>query len=211
MKMFNRPPKEVPIPDTAIGHSQAVEEAYAMKPLLDESIERQKDATASQVLADPNITTHPEERTHTFYDPAIGSEFREVLPGRKRKERETDAKILKQESEDVLELAEQAATEAGQKVSNYYPKSPDLTQEQLDEAAKKSAEAVVARREALAARLIKGEKTEDDNLWYDIEYGNNHDTEPTEAMKVELEGMDSKNKSANERAKRPSDPNDPWG
>ena len=210
MKMFNRPPKEVPIPDTAIGHSQAVEEAYAMKPLLDESIERQKDATASQVLADPNITTHPEERTHTFYDPAIGSEFREVLPGRKREERKTDAKILKQESEDVLELAEQAATEAGQKVSNYYPKSPDLTQEQLDEKAKKSAEAVVARREALAARLIKGEKTEEPT-WYDIEYGNTHDTEPTEAMKVELEGMDSKNKSANERAKRPSDPNDPWG
>ena len=202
-----RLPKEVPIPDTAISHYQAVEEAYAMKPLLDESIERGKDAQASQVLADPNVATHPEERTHTYYDPAIGSVHRKVLPGRKREERKTDAKILKQESKDVLELAEQAATEAGEKVSNYYRRSPDLTQEQLDEKAKKSAEAVVARREALAARLIKGEKTEEPT-WYDIEYGFDHDNEPTEVMKVELEGMDSENKSASEWAKRPRDLDD---
>ena len=205
-----RLPKEVPIPDTAISHYQAVEEAYAMKPLLDESIERGKDAQASQVLADPNVATHPEERTHTYYDPAIGSVNRKVLPGRKREERKTDAKILKQESKDVLELAEQAATEAGEKVSNYYRRSPDLTQEQLDEKAKKSAEAVVARREALAARLIKGEKTEDDILLDEDWFGKEYHTEPTEVMKVELEGMDSENKSATERAKRPPSLDDEW-
>ncbi|MCX6729373.1 MAG: hypothetical protein NTV95_01825 [Candidatus Saccharibacteria bacterium] len=210
MKMFNRPPKEVPIPDTAISHEQAEVEAYAMKPLLDESIERRDDSQASQRLADPKLHDHPETTSRVWEDRATGGRIRAVLPGRKREERETDAKILKQESEDVLELAEKAADEAGQKVSNYYRKSPDLTQEQLDEAAKKSAEAVVARREALAARLIKGEKTEDDILLDEDWFGKDYHTEPTEVMKVELEGMDSENKSASERAKRPPSLDDDW-
>ncbi len=148
MKMFNRPPKEVPIPDTAISHEQAEVEAYAMKPLLDESIERGKDAQAAKWLVDNPGKVKDANSTDTLYDdPVNKSKFRTLLPGRSYEDRKSDSKILNQESQDLLAGAEQEATDAGKRFNS--GETTDKTTEEQDELAK-------SRRNELATKLVGG-------------------------------------------------------